>query len=222
MNQIRMHTEQSVDATAMTWVVRDGLVSGAIEIAADDQIGMRDLPVELAAFLTDGQLSRIVIEDSRITATLGPGCTWNDVAPDLNAAVIALLAPGAGLHLPRTEGFADRRLSDEVRVVLDGEVGDLVSSHGGKIELVNVRDGVVSLRLEGACRGCPSADLTLKSGIEATLRQRFPDVTAVSAVSDVGLEPESGARLRLVLPLVNRIAPGPCPIEGPDAASRPD
>jgi Fe-S cluster biogenesis protein NfuA len=222
MTQIRMHTEQSRDATTMAWIVRDGLVSGAIEIGADDQDHIGELPVALSSFLTDGRLIRFVIEDGRIIATRGSGHSWNDVAPALNAAVIAVLRSDAGLHLPRTEGFEDQRLSDEVRAVLDGQVSDLVSSHGGKIELVDVKDGVVSLRLEGACKGCPSADLTLKAGIEAQLRQRFPAVTAVSAVSDVNVGTESLGSDRVQLPLINRTAPGPCPAEERNVANQPD
>ena len=81
-----------------------------------------------------------MIEDERITAALGTGHSWNEVAPCLNTAIIKELESGQGLHLPRTEGFEDQQLSDEVRAVLASEIGDLVSSHGGKIELVAVKE----------------------------------------------------------------------------------
>ena len=54
---------------------------------------------------------------------------------------------------------------------------------GGDVELVGVSDdGVVSVRLMGACRGCPMSTLTLKMGIERALMQQVPDVTRVDAV----------------------------------------
>lgn len=54
---------------------------------------------------------------------------------------------------------------------------------GGDVELVDVSDeGVVSVRLMGACRGCPMSTMTLKMGIERVLRQQIPQVTRVEAV----------------------------------------
>ena len=55
--------------------------------------------------------------------------------------------------------------------------------HGGDVELVDVsEEGVVSVRLQGACRGCPVAQQTLKMGIEATLKKELPEVQSVQAV----------------------------------------
>jgi len=54
---------------------------------------------------------------------------------------------------------------------------------GGDVELVAVHGGVVSIRLKGACLCCPSAGLTLKLGIERTIRGALPWVTAVVRVS---------------------------------------
>lgn len=56
-------------------------------------------------------------------------------------------------------------------------------SHGGEIELVEVNDeGDVTLRLKGACRGCPMSSLTIKVGVEDNLRALVPGVRRVIAV----------------------------------------
>lgn len=57
-----------------------------------------------------------------------------------------------------------------------------VQSDGGDIELVGVRDGVVTVRLFGACDGCPMSPVTLRSGIERILREDFPEVREVVAL----------------------------------------
>lgn len=58
-----------------------------------------------------------------------------------------------------------------------------VQMDGGDVELIDVTDdGVVRVRLHGACIGCPSSAITLKSGIERTLRENVPGVTGVEAV----------------------------------------
>ena len=64
----------------------------------------------------------------------------------------------------------DRVLVDEA---LD-EVRPYIESHGGEVELLEVDDGVVHLRLAGACVGCAGSAMTLKRGIEAVLQQRYP------------------------------------------------
>jgi len=54
---------------------------------------------------------------------------------------------------------------------------------GGDVELVDVSDeGVVSVRLVGACRGCPMSTMTLKMGIERMLREQIPAIKSVEAV----------------------------------------
>lgn len=58
-----------------------------------------------------------------------------------------------------------------------------VQADGGDLELVNVTsEGVVQVRLHGACVGCPSANMTLQMGIERNLREKVPEITSVVAV----------------------------------------
>ncbi|OGL78223.1 hypothetical protein A3E39_03100 [Candidatus Uhrbacteria bacterium RIFCSPHIGHO2_12_FULL_60_25] len=71
----------------------------------------------------------------------------------------------------------------EIERVLD-VVREGIRMHAGNVELVdvNVESGQVKVRLYGACVGCPLADLTLKAGIEDTLKMMVPEVTEVVAV----------------------------------------
>ncbi len=75
-------------------------------------------------------------------------------------------------------------VSIRVKEVID-RIRPLLQGHGGDVELVGVdqETGVVSVRLQGACRGCPGATMTLKMGIERHLRENVPEVTEVVAVS---------------------------------------
>ncbi|HEX7010750.1 MAG TPA: NifU family protein [Phycisphaeraceae bacterium] len=59
-----------------------------------------------------------------------------------------------------------------------------VQSDGGDLELVDVtQDGVVKIRLHGACVGCPSSSMTLQMGIERNVREKVPEVVAVEQVA---------------------------------------
>lgn len=77
----------------------------------------------------------------------------------------------------RLEGKA---LVDRVLEVLD-EVRPMVQSDGGDIELMDVQDDVVAVRLTGNCIGCPSSQATLRQGIERRLKQRIPQIKGISS-----------------------------------------
>lgn len=72
----------------------------------------------------------------------------------------------------------------EIERVLD-TLREGIAMHGGEVVLVDVdmETGKVTLKLEGACVGCPYSDLTLKAGIEETLMQLVPEVTEVVNVA---------------------------------------
>jgi len=57
-----------------------------------------------------------------------------------------------------------------------------LQADGGDVELVAVEDGIVKVRLTGACGGCPMSQMTLKQGIERYIRQQVPEITSVEAV----------------------------------------
>ncbi|MCK9230790.1 MAG: NifU family protein [Syntrophales bacterium] len=70
-------------------------------------------------------------------------------------------------------------MKDKVRKSLD-EIRPALKADGGDVELVDVSDdGVVRVKLTGACAGCPMAQMTLKSGIEKRLKQDVPEIKEV-------------------------------------------
>ena len=52
---------------------------------------------------------------------------------------------------------------------------------GGDVELISVENGIVKVRLQGACAGCPMSQMTLKNGIERVLKQQIPEVKSVES-----------------------------------------
>jgi len=62
------------------------------------------------------------------------------------------------------------------------QVRPALQADGGDVELVDVKEGVVMLRLTGACVGCPMATMTLRQGIERVLKEEVPEVKEVVAV----------------------------------------
>ena len=84
----------------------------------------------------------------------------------------------------------DSYSGDEVAIVqkikdlIQNVVKPAVEGDGGNIEFKSYKDGIVNVILQGSCSGCPSATITLKSGIEGMLRRMIPEVKEV--VSEMG------------------------------------
>jgi len=72
-------------------------------------------------------------------------------------------------------------MREKVEEILDMIRPSLVAD-GGNVELIDVNDGVVKLKLTGACAGCPMSTMTLKNGIERILKQEIPEVKEVVSV----------------------------------------
>ena len=86
--------------------------------------------------------------------------------------------------LPLAQSPVEAALPQRVQAVLD-TLRPLIQWDGGDVELVDVDDkGVVKVRFRGACIGCPSSDMTLRLGIEKSLREKVPEITQVIPVED--------------------------------------
>lgn len=72
-------------------------------------------------------------------------------------------------------------MNEKVKAALE-EIRPALQADGGDVQLVDVKDGVVKVKLTGACGGCPMATMTLKKGIERVLKERVPEVKEVVAV----------------------------------------
>lgn len=77
----------------------------------------------------------------------------------------------------------DKGFNERVSEVLDS-IRPALQGHGGDVELISIEDdNTVKVRLQGACRGCPGATMTMKMGIERILKEQVPEVKEVVAVA---------------------------------------
>jgi len=72
-------------------------------------------------------------------------------------------------------------MKEKVESVL-AKIRPRLEADGGGIDLIDVIDGVVKVRLKGACQGCMGAQMTLKMGVERILKEEVPEVKSVEAV----------------------------------------
>ena len=68
---------------------------------------------------------------------------------------------------------------DEIKEIIENEINPQLKFHNGSCELLDVDDGVVTIRLFGGCSGCPSSSITLFNGIAPILKERITDIKDV-------------------------------------------
>ena len=115
-----------------------------------------------------------------------------DSAPWLGDAEIEFLNDRTGGQLvvraPNIKGSVpddESSLEERVQYVIDTEINPQVASHGGRVSLVEIAEGgIVVLQFGGGCHGCGMVSVTLKDGVEKTLKEQLPEVTAVRDVTD--------------------------------------
>ena len=77
----------------------------------------------------------------------------------------------------------DLKIVKQINDLLDQRIKPAVAQDGGDISFVKFENGIVFLELQGACSGCPSSTITLKSGIENMLKYYIPEIVSVEAVN---------------------------------------
>ena len=80
-------------------------------------------------------------------------------------------------------GWADP-LAARVQAVLDTQVNPGVAAHGGYIDLLEVRDGTAFISMGGGCVGCAQVDVTLRQGVEVSIKQAVPEIIAIVDTTD--------------------------------------
>lgn len=104
-----------------------------------------------------------------------------DFSADKMGGQLTIKAPNS--KMPKVTD--DSPIDEKINYYLWTEINPMLASHGGEVSLVDVvEESVAILRFGGGCQGCSAVDLTLKSGVEKTLLERIPELSAVKDVTD--------------------------------------
>lgn len=157
------------------------LAAGSADFA--DQAAAEASPLAEAIFAVE-QVSRVFLGSDFISVTKTGG-DWPEVKAQVLGAIMQhytsgapVLAPGASLPVS-DDGGADPETVRQIKTILDEKIRPAVARDGGDVVFDSFREGVVYLHMQGACAGCPSSTMTLKSGIENLLRYYVPEVLEV-------------------------------------------
>lgn len=105
---------------------------------------------------------------------------------NLTGAVVDFVetAQGSGFQIENPNPVWRDETALLVQNIIDTQINPGVASHGGYVDLLDVKDGIAYVQLGGGCQGCGMADVTLKQGIEALIKEAVPQITAVMDSTD--------------------------------------
>jgi Fe-S cluster biogenesis protein NfuA len=146
-------------------------------------------PLAAAIFAIPGaEVAEIIVSGNLVTVAKRGPAPWQTLGKAVGQAIRAALASATPAVAPRAEptgvGAADDALYERVADLFEQQVNPMVARHGGRVELIDVQDAVVMLRMAGGCQGCGMADVTLRQGIEAMLQQQLPEIKGVVDITD--------------------------------------
>jgi len=180
----RLHAERTPNPDSIKWVLGGPLVPERVT-ANFSAAPARDVsPLAAALFEIEG-VEGVFFAANFATVTKSPEVEWTDIAQPIVDAIKANVgsgeaAVGPGYEPP--EPAAEVEVVTRIRSILDEEIRPALAMDGGDIVFAGYRDGWVEVYMQGACSGCPSSTATLKHGIEARLREEFPEVEGVIAL----------------------------------------
>ena len=142
-----------------------------IAYCRNDDIHDDDILVEYERFTARYELRSVpFLEDAHV-----------DYAKDRMGGQLTIKAPNA--KLPKVN--ADSPIEDRINYVLHNEVNPSLAAHGGQVSLVEVTpEKVAILQFGGGCQGCGMVETTLKEGVESSLLQQVPELSAVRDMTD--------------------------------------
>ena len=144
-----------------------------------------DSPLAQRLFEIEG-ITRVLISHDQITINKSAQADWPVIGKSIGAAIRTHLATDAPAvsdaaweNVPSSE-----EIRDQVQQVLDTEINPSVAEHGGVIRLIDVKKNQVFIQMGGGCQGCGQADVTLKYGIENSIRAAVAGVGDILDVTD--------------------------------------
>ena len=163
------------------------LDKGTAEFKSAEEAQHAPLPQRL--FTIQG-VDLVFLGNDFISVSKADDTDWSMLKPMILGALMEHFSTGQPVVLPSFfekqdgETVEEDEISAQIRELIETRVRPMVAMDGGDIEFESFDDGVVLLRMRGACAGCPSATMTLKSGIENMLKHFIPEVEEVRPVED--------------------------------------
>ncbi len=180
-------TAEPIDEDRCKFVVSETLHAGTRHYASAAEAEPSSLAGRIFAIPGAG-ITEVTVSGNAVTAVKRSPAPWTAIGRAVGSAIRSALTSGtpvvAAREAPTGEAPDDDVLYERVAQLFEQQVNPMVARHGGVVELVDVQDAVVMVRLGGGCQGCGMADVTLRQGIEAMLRRDIPEIQGIVDITD--------------------------------------
>ena len=188
MDEALRITAEPVDNHRCKFVVSQPLHAAGVRRFAS-AVDAKGSPLAEAIFaIPGGGVTEVIVSGNIVTVVKDNPAPWPAVGKAVGAAIRAAAASGAPPVATKAAPVAgavdDDVLYERVARLFEDQVNPMVARHGGRVELIDVQDAVVMLRMGGGCQGCGMADVTLRQGIEGMLAQHIPEVRGIVDITD--------------------------------------
>ncbi|MEM6395412.1 MAG: NifU family protein [Bacteroidota bacterium] len=191
---VLLYTEQTPNPETLKYVTNRMLFKGTAEFK-DLELAKEWSPMATALYEFP-YVKNVYIANNYVTITKEFNYAWEDIMIKLKEYIKDYLSENEGDQIVKagfTEVMAkaeaervaeaysgdDAELVKQIKDLIDTYVKPAVEMDGGNIEFKSYKDGVVTVIMQGACSGCPSSTVTLKSGIEGMMKRMVPQVREV-------------------------------------------
>jgi Fe-S cluster biogenesis protein NfuA len=183
-NEIKIMAEPQMNPDVCKFLVNQQVYDGMANCKNKDMA--KGSPLLESLFAIDGVME-VMVAGFSITIAKTPEGSWADVGKDVGIVIREKLAEGGQLiseEQLNKEQPTNPELKKKIQKIFDEMVNPGLASHGGSVELIDVKGTSVFLAMSGGCQGCASSTYTLRYGIEQILKEHAPEVTDVVDVTD--------------------------------------
>lgn len=166
------------------------LEKGTMEFKSPEEAVRNSLASKLFA---EENVKGVFIGKDFLTVTKSGSVEWEVLKPTLLSLILDYFSSGGEIEKvdSKAKSFGeklkyskkDQEIVNKIKDLLEERIRPAVAQDGGDINFVKLQKGVVFLELRGACSGCPSSTITLKSGIENMLKYYIPEIDSVEAIN---------------------------------------
>jgi NFU1 iron-sulfur cluster scaffold homolog, mitochondrial len=184
---IHIYLESNPNPNSLKFVVNEMLIPEGLSFDFPDVESTANAPLARELF-SYPFVDRVFYMSNFITVTKKEGVEWLEIQNTLKQHIKNFLESGRFIvEVDEREEEPAREETEtvkKIRTILEEYIRPAVEQDGGAITFHSFRDGVVKVRLQGSCSGCPSSMVTLKAGIENLFKRMMPDeVQAVEALA---------------------------------------
>ncbi len=134
-------------------------------------------------------VANVLVAGNVVSVGKEPGTSWSGLKSAIGTVIRTQLLTGVPAILEAVRNASGRERTDAevsaaLQELLDREVNRSIAAHGGRISIVDVRDGNLFIAMSGGCQGCAASQVTLRQGFEVMVRRVAPEIVNIVDTTD--------------------------------------